>query len=35
VRFRFRIRANFVRAKTDTANVSTSGSWLCYEVNGS
>ena len=29
---RFRIRANFVRAKTDTANVSTAGSWLYYEV---
>jgi hypothetical protein len=29
---RFRVRANFVRAKTDAANVSTTGSWLYYEV---
>ena len=29
---RFRIRANFVRAKTDITNVSTTGSWLYYEV---
>jgi hypothetical protein len=29
---RFRVRANFVRAKTDITNVNTSGSWLYYEV---
>jgi hypothetical protein len=29
---RFRVRANFVPAKPDKANVSTSGSWLYHDV---